>query len=87
MITRKSWISSGAVVLASLFAFSAFAQDAVNSAKDAGSDVKRDTKKSTRTAKRKFRKATGQDTMGKDVKDKANDLGDDAKAASEKAQH
>src|SRR4051794_11556638 len=53
--------------------------------KDAATDLKRDVKKGTRKVSRKVRKATGNDSIGKDVHDKVNDIGDDLEAASTKA--
>ena len=50
-----------------------------------GTDIKRDTKKNVRKMKRRIRKATGNDTVGKDIKDGANDLGDTIDAAATKA--
>lgn len=48
-------------------------------------DVKTDAKKDGRKMKRHARKAMGKDTVGKDVKDKANDVKDDAGNAADKA--
>ncbi len=48
-------------------------------------DAKTDTTKSVRKLKRTARKATGTDTAVKDVKDKASDVGDDAKNTVNKA--
>ena len=53
--------------------------------KDTGTNVKRDSKKGVRKFKRKARQATGNDSVGKDIKDGVNDVGDDIGAASEKA--
>jgi uncharacterized membrane protein YtjA (UPF0391 family) len=51
------------------------------SADDASTSVK----KGTRTAKRKVRKATGNDNIAKDAKDKVNDAGDDISNSAKKA--
>lgn len=50
-----------------------------------GTDMKRDTKKGVRKMKRKARKAAGKDTVGKDIKDGVNDLGDNIDAGVTKA--
>jgi hypothetical protein len=51
---------------------------------DATGDATTSAKKTTRTAKRKVRKATGTDTVGKDMKDKVNDAGDDISNSAKK---
>ncbi len=53
--------------------------------KDAAGDASIGMKKAGRSAKRGVRKATGNDTMGKDMKDKANDMKDDATNEVDKA--
>jgi hypothetical protein len=59
--------------------------DAARQAKDDKADATKNAKKTTRKAKKNVRKATGTDTIGKDAKDKANDVKDDTKAAADKA--
>ena len=51
-----------------------------NTAIDAGTG----TKKMVRTGKRKVRKAMGTDTVGKDIRDKVQDVGDDIDGARKK---
>jgi hypothetical protein len=60
-------------------------ESTVNKVKDDAGDVKTNTKKLARTTKRKVRKATGNDNVLKDAKDKANDVGDDVSNEADKA--
>ena len=50
-------------------------------------DAKTDAKKSTRKAKRHMRKATGNDNVGKDLKDAGNDASDDISNTAKKAKN
>ncbi len=63
------------------------AEDAETSIKNTAIDAKTNTKKEFRKVKRTVRKAVGNDTAGKDIKDKANDIGDDLKGAKQKAKN
>ena len=79
--------SMGSILVSNLESVSVADESAVGKVQDAGSDAKTNTKKTIRKAKRKVRKATGNDTVGKDIKDKANDVGDDINGAVDKSKH
>jgi uncharacterized membrane protein YtjA (UPF0391 family) len=88
--STKSLIIGFGVLLASACCFapvkSVNADDSTGakvekSADDAGTSVK----KSKRTVNRKVRKATGNDNIAKDAKDKMNDTGDDIKNSEQKS--
>ena len=59
-------------------------ESASDHVKDAGTDLKKDSQKSMRKMKRHGRKATGNDNVGKDAKDKVNDAADDINATATK---
>jgi hypothetical protein len=63
------------------------AEDTTTTMQNKAEDVKADSKKGMRKMKRKGRKAMGTDTAGKDMKDAANDMGDDMHAAGQKIKH
>jgi hypothetical protein len=50
-------------------------------------DLQTDAKKSVRKMKRKHRKATGQDTVGDDLKDGANNVSDEVSNGAKKAKN
>ena len=79
--------SMGSILVSNLESVSIANESAVGKVEDAGTDAKTNTKKTARKAKRKVRKATGNDTVGKDIKDKANDVGDEIGGAAEKSKH
>jgi hypothetical protein len=60
-------------------------ESTTNKVKDTMGDATTKGKKMARTEKRKMRQATGTDNLGKDAKDKANDVGDSVSNAAEKA--
>jgi hypothetical protein len=65
---------------------SVFAEESAgNKVQDAAGDASAKTKKVVRKGKQKVRKAVGTDTMGKDIKDKVNDVGDDVSNEANKA--
>ena len=71
-----------------LFTWPAHADDKpATTVKNEASDAKTNTKKNWRKTKRKVRKATGNDTVGKDVKDSVNDAGDDINNAAKKTKN
>jgi len=55
--------------------------------KNTAEDAKAGTKKTVRKAKRQVRKATGNDTAAKDVRDKVNDVSDDTEKNVNKAKN
>jgi hypothetical protein len=60
------------------FNFTAHADEtATEKVENKAGDIKTAAKKTTRKAKRHIRKAAGTDTVGKDAKDKVNDVKDD----------
>jgi hypothetical protein len=65
----------------------AIAEDTETKVKDAASDAKTNVKKGARKVARKGRKATGNDNVINDGKDKVNDVKDDMKNAGEKAEN
>jgi len=71
-------LTFGAGLMASGIIPSARAEETVGEKiENAGGDAKKDTKKSWRKAKRKHRKATGANNVGKDIKDSAEQAGDE----------
>ena len=63
----------------------AWADESVgNKVQDQVGDTKTGTQKLVRTTKRKVRKATGNDSVLKDAKDKANDADDDLSNSADK---
>lgn len=60
---------------------------AATAVKNDASDAKTSVKKNWRKGKRKARKAAGTDTVGKDVKDSTNDVGDDVNNAAKKTKN
>jgi hypothetical protein len=59
-------------------------ESTINKMKDGVGDATTNTKKLVRKGNRKLRKATGNDTVMKDVKDKANDVSDDVNNGADK---
>lgn len=85
----KSLFSTFAIVL---FVLSqspiAHADDtAATTIKNDASDASTHMKKGARHAKRKMRKAVGKNTVGDDIKDTANDMGDDMNNAGKKVKN
>ena len=62
-----------------------FAESTTNKIKDTGDDMMVHAKKTARADKRKARQATGTDNLGKDAKDKGNDVKDDVSNSVKKA--
>ena len=63
-----------------------FAEEStVNKIKDSAGDLETSTKKALRNTKQKIRKATGNDTALKDVKDSLHNIEDDASNISAKS--
>lgn len=60
-------------------------ESTTNKIKDEAGDIKTDVKKTARSGSQSVRKATGNDTMYKDAKDKVNDVGDDLSNQAAKA--
>jgi len=60
---------------------------ATTKVENTASDAKTDTKKSVRKMKRKTRKAAGTDTVGKDLKDSANDAKDNMQNTTDKTKN
>ena len=77
----------GLAVGVSMFQMSAAHADdsATSKVENAAGDAKTNMKKAGRSAEQTGRKAVGKDTLGKDVKDKANDVGDDMSNSVDKA--
>jgi len=59
-------------------------ESTTNKVKDSVDDATTKAKKTARAEKRKVREATGTDNLGKDAKDKVNDVGDDVSNSANK---
>jgi hypothetical protein len=60
-------------------------ESTVNKVKDDAGDTKTAVKKDARKVKRNVRQAVGTDSVGKDINDKAHDVGDDVSNGVAKA--
>jgi hypothetical protein len=84
-IIQSSVIAFAIVAFFAVHTPSAKADDsAMTKTENAASDAKTTTKKTARKSARKVRKATGTDTVGKDMKDSANDAKDNVNNSTQK---
>ena len=86
MIVRLLICATMVFAMGSIFQTKAHAEETkTNKIKDTTDDAMTNAKKTARAETRKVRQATGNDNLGKDIKDKSNDIKDDVNNSLNKA--